>query len=317
MTDDAIGGYFTLELKQNLSYHQGADCIELNTARNCLEYILKVNNYQVLYVPFFTCEVILEPLQKLNIEYKFYSINEKLEPIFDFNRLNKNEAFLYTNYFGIKDDCVNKLAAYGINLIIDNAQSFFSNPIEGVDTFYSARKFIGIADGAYLYTEKKLFEELETDLSFERMGHLLKRIDTSAEEAYGLFSENDYKLSNQPIKKMSKLTRHLLNSVDYEFVKLRRKQSFLLLHSKLEMSNQLKIAHSEDQIPMVYPYWTKDSALRNKLQQHRIYCATYWPNVKKWCKPDSLEYRLADEVIYFPVDQRYGSEEINKILQYV
>ena len=219
---DAIGGYFSLELNMMKAYPQSSIYLSLNTARNCLKYILEASNYKLLYIPYFTCDVILEPLKELNIEYRFYSINENLEPVFNFNLIGKNEAFLYTNYFGIKDNYINRLSSFDFNLIIDNAQSFFSKPIKGISSFYSARKFFGVSDGAYLFTNKYLEKDFEQDHSFNRMEHLLKRIDTSAEEAYKEFSENDRCLVAQPIKKMSRLTERILKSVDFEEVKKTR-----------------------------------------------------------------------------------------------
>lgn len=317
MMKDAIGGYFSLELKDMQPFHKAENSLALNTGRNCLEYLLEVNDYKLVYIPYFTCDVILEPFKKLSIDYKFYSIDEKLEPIFDFDSLEENEAFLYTNYFGIKDNYVNKLSSYGINLIIDNAQSFFSQPVKGVDTFYSVRKFVGVSDGAYLYTNKYLDRDLKQDQSFNRMEHLLKRIDTSAEEGYTAFSENDRSLMGQPIKRISKLTEFILKSVDYETVKLKRLVNFRFLHDILKNSNQLVFDLNDNQVPLAYPYWTKDLALKKRLQEQRIYCATYWPNVKEWCNPKSLEYRLMDEVVYLPIDQRYNIDTMKEILKHV
>ena len=137
--DKAIGGYFGLELRHGEHYHK--DAIRLNTARNCFEYVLRSRQYTKVYIPYYTCEVMLEPLNKLGVQYEFYSINEKLEPALLPN-LKENEAFLYTNYYDLKQDCVLKLAnCFGNRLIIDNAQAFFAKPIQGIDTFYSARKF--------------------------------------------------------------------------------------------------------------------------------------------------------------------------------
>src|SRR5215510_594465 len=96
-----LGGYFELELRDGQHYHSAA--IELNTARNCVEYILKVREYKKIYIPYYTCEIILEPIKKCNVDYEFYSINQKLEPINKYN-LSDGEAFLYTNYFGLKQD---------------------------------------------------------------------------------------------------------------------------------------------------------------------------------------------------------------------
>ncbi len=317
MTQDEIGGYFSLELKEGISYHKSSNCLALNTARNCLEYILKLNAFDVIYLPYFTCEVIMEPVRKLNLEYRYYSIDENLEPVFNYGIINENEVFLYTNYFGMKDDSVQKLASIGINLIVDNAQSFFSKPIDGIDTFYSARKFFGVSDGAYLYTGNKVRLDMESDISYHRMGHLLKRLDTNAENGYGDFCENDDSLKGHAIKKMSNITRKILDSIDYDFVKSRRLRNFHFLHDELKVSNQFSFISEGDQVPMIYPYWTKDLSLKKRLQEHRIYCPTYWLNVKKWCGPRSLENRFVDEVVYLPIDQRYNEHSLNEIFKYV
>ncbi len=145
----AIGGYIELQLPTKEEYYP--NLIKLNTARNSLEYILKINNYTSIYIPYFTCEVMLEPMKKLGIAYYFYTIDENLDPIIDF-RIGPTECFLYTNYFGIKQQTVLKLSTQITNLIIDNAQAFFSKPLPGIDTIYSCRKFFGLSDGAYLHS---------------------------------------------------------------------------------------------------------------------------------------------------------------------
>ena len=53
---NSIGGYFELELRNGRLYHNNA--IALNLGRNALEYILLANQYEKVYVPLFTCEVV-------------------------------------------------------------------------------------------------------------------------------------------------------------------------------------------------------------------------------------------------------------------
>ena len=50
----------------------------------------------------------------------------------------------------------------------------------------------------------------------ERYTNLLIRKDISAEVGYSNFIINDKSLENQPIKLMSKLTKSILQSIDYE-----------------------------------------------------------------------------------------------------
>jgi len=307
-----IGGYFDFELNKKEEYHQEA--IRLNTGRNALEYILLANSYTKVYLPFFTCEILLEPLNKHQISYEFYYIDRQFEPLFDYNQIKSNEAFLYTNYFGLKDSFIIQIAKFCKNLIIDAAQSFFSKPIEGINTFYSPRKFFGVPDGAYLYSNKKLEMSFGKDVSFDRCSHLLKRLDCGAEKGYEDFTDNDANLKYQDIKEMSTLTQSLLTAIDYDLCVKKRKINFKFLHDKLKKTNKLNFDIVTVGVPMVYPYWNDDVTLKQKLLDNRVYTAIYWTNVLEWSERDSLEYCMTKQIIYLPIDQRYNEIDLKRIV---
>ena len=311
-----IGGNFELELHKGGHYHP--DALHLNTGRNCFEYILRAKGYKKVYIPYYTCEVMLEPLRKCGVKWEFYHINEDFEPLTSYS-LATDEAFLYTNYWGLKQACVKRSAErYGKQLIVDNAQAFFASPIEGVDTFYSARKFFGVPDGAYLYTDKFLNVELEQDVSCQRCEHLLRRIDEGAERGYEAFRRNDDALNNQPIKKMSQLTESILMGVDYKIVVEQRRGNFNYLHSFLGKRNRLNLETLKDEkVPMIYPFFVQNIDIRKKLIANKIFVATYWPNVFSWTVADSVEHGFADYLIPLPIDQRYGEDDIERILKII
>ena len=98
-------------------------------------------------------EIFLNGSQ-LNINYEFYHINEMLEP--EIKQINNDSALLYTNYFGIKVEFIQSIIKKNKNIIIDNSQAFYAEPINGIDTFYSPRKFFGVPDGGYLSINKKI-----------------------------------------------------------------------------------------------------------------------------------------------------------------
>lgn len=311
----AIGGYFELEVPRGKHYHDHA--LRLNTARNCFEYVLLARHYRKVYFPYYTCEVMLEPINKLGIDYEFYHINELLEPT-SFPDLEANEAFLYTNYFGLKQSCVKRLAdVYGNRLIVDNAQAFYADPLSGIDTFYSARKFFGLGDGAYLYTDNYLLQDFEQDISFDRMSHLLKRLDLGAEAGYHDFKINDDALVGQNIKKMSKLTDSLLSGIDYEKAKTARKENYTILDTALSKTNYFHFELFENDIPMVYPYFTDDKSLKQRLITEKIFVATYWPNVKEWAREGTMERELVERLVPIPCDHRYGIEEMSRVVSLV
>lgn len=310
---EAIGGYFSLELPLCEEYHK--DAIRLNTGRNCLEYILRSREYKKVYIPYYTCEAVMEPVNKVGIQFEFYHIDKHFE-ISDCFALEDGEGLLYTNYFGLKQRYVEQLAEQlSSQLIVDNTQAFYANPIQCVDTFYTCRKFFGVADGAYLYTDKLLDDEFVQDESFDRMAHLLKRIDLSAEQGFANFRKVDDGLDNQPIRKMSKLTHRIMQSIDYEAAAKKRRENFQILHKALGKENYFDLTLEEIDVPMVYPFLSNKQGLREKLINRRIFVARYWPNVLEWTSDKELEHLLANQMLPLPIDQRYGKEEMDYIIK--
>lgn len=312
---DSIGGYFSLELPIHEEYHK--DAIRLNTGRNCLEYILRARRYSKVYIPYYTCDVILEPFHKLDVKYEFYHINQDFEIVNDI-QLKTGEALLYTNYYGLKQRYVKSLALhYGKQLIVDNTQAFYDKPVNGIDTFYTCRKFFGVPDGAYLYTEKQLDLEIEQDKSYDRCSSLLKRIDLGPEAGYGDFREISKSLVGQPIKKMSNLTLQMMKSINYEMISQQRRTNYMLLQNSLGSSNCLKLPLEDDAVPMVYPYLSKTKDLRDYLINNRIFVARYWPNVLEWTNEGDTENQLALQTQHLPIDQRYTAEDMKRIIDII
>lgn len=314
-----IGGYFELELPKRRDFPHN-DGVLLNSGRNALECVLlALGNVRHVWVPYYTCDVVLEPMNKHKIPYSFYSINQNLE-IDQLPSLQSGEYLLYTNYYGIKDKYVKKLAShFNSQLIVDNAQAWFAEPIEGVNTVYSPRKYVGLPDGGVAYCIKHIDEiKFEQDFSNERCSHLLKRIDVGASESYSDFKLNSKRLDGQPIKRMSRLTQRILSSIDFGVVKSVRNRNFEFLHGHLGKTNLFKVPlKSSFTCPMVYPYLTDDRGLRQKLIDNKVFVATYWPNVSDWASEDMLERRLTEMLIPIPCDQRYGIEEMKAIINLV
>jgi hypothetical protein len=310
-----IGGYSELVLNKFPKYHKEA--LHLNTGRNCLEYILRANKYKKIYLPFYICEVIFEPVNKLDIKFDYYHIDENLDPVFDFTHKD-DEVLLYVNYFGIKRKTVEKLAGKFKNLIVDNTHDFFYRPLNDIDTFYSARKFFGVPDGGYLCTKNILKDTFEQDYSYDRMEHLLIQIDKGTAEGYESFCKNERLLSRQPIRIMSNLTKALLENIKYEEVRKQRKDNFLLLHEKLGHKNELKIDPAETDAPFVYPFLCpKGNDIKEKAFGNKIYLESFWDSVKNKVNRNSMEARLSNHLLPLPVSQMYSYGEIDILGNYI
>ena len=310
-----IGGYFGLELPSGDHFHTSA--LHLNSGRGALEYIARSKNLKKVHVPIFTCSAIIEQLEKLGVEIKLYRINESLE--FEAEDFDKNDSIIYTNYFGIKSEFIRSISSKFSSLIIDNAQAFFAEPVVGMDTLYSPRKFFGVPDGGYLFTDNSLDIYLESDFSASRADHLFERIDSNAMQGFEQFLRNELAISNQPLKKMSNLTDSLLRSINYQKARISRNENFNFFHKTLsnvnELANVIDIVTIDG--PMVYPLLNRNGRLRETLIENNIFIPTYWPNVLDSTMPNDWEYYLSSKLVPLPVDQRYTLTDLDRVLSVV
>lgn len=306
-----VGGYFSLELPVFPEYH--ADAIALNSGRFCLEYILRCRKYTKLFVPYYTCDSVIEPIKKLGIKYEFYHI-DKLYHIVNDVSLKNNEALIYTNYWGLQDVyCHELVSQYGKQLILDYTQAFYSRPISGIDTFYSCRKFFGVPDGGYLYTDAVADFAVEDDFSWQRMDSLVKRIDISPEEGYEDFHKTSVLFHSMPIRRMSNFTKRMMNGINYECVAQQRIDNYNFLFDHLG-GRELY----DGEVPMVFPYETeKGQALRKLLILNKVFVAKYWPNVDEWCDTDSEACWMANHILPLPIDQRYVEADMSRIINII
>ncbi len=313
-----IGGYFELADRGECGVFPHSNGLLLNTGRNALEFILRsIGRVRRVYLPFYTCEVVLEPLEKMSIPWSFYAIDLSFEMV-DTIELGEDEYLIANNYFGLKDAYIRTLASiYGDRLIVDSAQAFFTEPLPGIKSFYSCRKFVGVADGgvAYVGTPVDCVDYPE-DSTSDHDGHLYTRKELGAEAGFKEFQENERKLDNQPIRSMSVKTKEILAHIDYELIMNRRRANWQYLHSLLKERNHLSLPGLDSfACPMVYPFMVEEGEeLRRKLIEGKIFVAKYWPNVMD----DGIhktEFLLSNQIVAIPCDQRYQEEEMERIVE--
>lgn len=316
MMNKPIGGFFEFELNKGEEYHKEA--IKINTARNALEYILISKKIRKVYLPYYCCEVILEPIHKWSVKYEFYNIDKNFMPFFDFSMIEEGDAFLYINYFGVCDQNVDSITKINSSkIIVDNSQAFFCLPQNNTDTFYSARKYFGVSDGAYLYTEKKMDIDLPQDYSYDRLEHLIGRIEFGPEESYSHFVKNNLSLSGLPIKKMSKLTQLILSNINYRKIAETRKNNYNYINSFFSKFNQLTITENNFTVPMIYPLLIENGCdLKKYFIKNKIFVPDYWKSVLFKTEKKSFEYNLANDCVFIPIDQRITNSDLDIIINF-
>lgn len=304
-----IGGYFGLELTEQHDYFKYG--LALNTGTNCLKYLIKEYQIKEIYVPYYTCSAIIQAIKSEQCDIIFYHIDETFMPTIDFDI---NKYILYTNYFGISANNVTLLALKYKNIIIDNAQAFYM-PQRGFASFNSIRKFFGVPDGAMLQCDKFDITNIEKSSAYQKSSHLLKRIDISPQFGYKDFKHNECNLNKENIKLISNLSKSILNSIDVSNAKHIRLKNFAFLHSKLGNSNLLNINIGKYDVPMIYPYFINNGKkLKEKLIKNNIFVSTYWQTATNLNKQEA---NFRNNIVALPIDQRYGVEDMQYILDVI
>jgi hypothetical protein len=309
-----VGGYFGLEELISNEYYKYF--IPLNNGRNALLYILKAKKIKKLYIPYYLCDVIRDMLIINNYDFEYYSIDSEFMPIFNKN-LGKDEYLYVVNYYGqLTNEKILALKKQFGQIIMDFTQAFFQKAVTGLDTIYTCRKFFGVPDGAYLYTDMILDEKLKIDISKDRMIHLLGRYEGLASDYYLYFCEADESFNSEPIRYMSKLTHNILGAIDYDRVRRARNENYAYLDSKLCKQNKLKLIVPDGAFS--YPYYLENGIeIRKALLQKKIYIPILWPNIVNDNLEVSIEYKYAANILPLPCDQRYSLEDMEYLIEEV
>ena len=304
-----IGGYFGLERFTGHEYHENV--IRVNSGRNALLYILKAKRVNKLYIPRFLCDSVTTLCKREGYSYEEYPIDESFMPVF--SQKLEDGAYLYiVNYYGqISNEQIVDLQQRFDRIIFDNVQAFFQKPVPGIDTVYSCRKFFGVPDGGYAATDTFLDELLMTDISGERMKHVLGRFEGNASDYYGEFLKNDECFYELPLRIMSPLTRNLLCGIDYAWVQMKRNENYAYLDSLLGINNKLQLSTQDG--PYCYPFYCENGMdLKRKLAEQKIYVPTLWPNVLPL--DGTIEKDFAENILPLPCDQRYSLKDMAAII---
>lgn len=305
-----IGGYFELERNHGEEYH--TSLIRLNSGRNALRYLIKLNSIKKLILPYYMCDSVTEVCEQENIDMVFYKIDESFRPILP--DISAGDWLYITDYYGFfTEEELLSYKRYTNNLILDCTQSFFKKFTDSnVNAIYSCRKFFGVPDGAYLQCSADTALELERDRSAERVLHIVGRLESSAKEYYSTYREVEQSFSSMPLKGMSLLTQNVMAGIDYEHVSAVRRANYSFLKARLDKYN--KINNDVNGVPFSYPLLADEGqALRSYLISQNIFVPTLWGNVIDAYPTEYPEAYFSDNICSLPIDQRYSEKEMEFI----
>ena len=305
-----IGGYLSFEENFGREFHQA---LRFNLSRNCLEYLIIKKNIRRIYLPYYLCLSIEEVLLRNKVDIHYYHIDKAFSPIMDIVDLKDNEFLYIVNYFGqITNDYIEYLKNKYRNVIVDNTQSFFQIPVKGVHTIYNCRKYFGVPDGAYLYTDVLLDKEIEKAHSSNRMKHILGRYEENASKYYLDYCNIEDSFGKANIELMSNLTLNLLKGIDYDRIKKRRIDNSQFLDDHLKMNKKILCQYP---CTYMYPLLIENGVnIKKKLINDKIYIPTLWPDLDKY-PLNEFEKDIYLTLICIPIDQRYNLDDMDYIVK--
>lgn len=317
-----IGSFIEMQFpKGNEYYSQTVDIARLNTGRSAIWHAFRVSGAKAIRIPYYQCDTVREVLLKHGAEVKFYHTDWDWNPT-DLEATD-DEAVLFVNYYGIMShERMVELASRSKFPIIDNCQGFFCEPVEGALNIYSCRKFVGVADGSYVIGKDAhmYVDEYPQCFSSDTAVFLLMRIEYGCEgKGYEARSINEHRIDTEDIMKMSKLTHIILDGTDYELIKQKRRENFDYMHAQLGGINKIDPMqyYNEQTIPMVYPLVVEDDELIQRLFKAKHFQGHWWSYICEEQPEGSFEHWISRYVIPITIDQRYGKEELDYLVNII
>ena len=302
------GGYLPLELRKGNEFFEGLPLKRFNCGKAAINFVLTNKRFKKLYIPYYLCPNVLKELESHGAEVVYYNINNDLMPE---RILDEESSCIYlVDYFGVMDNKVKDLAnsMKHASIILDFCHSFYCEPIikKNVYNVYSAKKFFGVPDGAYLITKGLNGKEETYSFSSDYSDYLIQSLEHGTNYCYALKKEAD-KIIGGNYGTMSILAKRILESIEYESVKKIRKQNFKIYDSCFGKINIIKA--EVESVPYMYPLNVGKSK-KKELVGEKIYVPTLWSGTLDDSFKGTLEYKLSDETLFLPVDQRYNDEDI-------
>lgn len=322
-----IGGFLEFELFSHSGpgYHDGA--LALSNARACISHVIRQTCMKRVWLPYYTCNALLEPFVQAGVSYQFYSLTKELEIADAPQYLATDEYLLYINYFGLKSSYVHEIVrTYGNHLLVDNTQDFFARGYAQGWAFNSARKSFGVPDGGYLYgpAEQLGTADCYPINSAYHAGYLIDRLRGAQQEAYEGFVTYERTLTSEPLR-ISELSASLLSQVDYKSVIAQRRKNFSYYHTRLSEFNNIAInlildALPDGTAPFCYPLMQCEGELldRRLLFESNVFVPTLWQDaLTRQAVGFEWERHLTRSLLPLPVDHRYGTSELDAVISSV
>jgi dTDP-4-amino-4,6-dideoxygalactose transaminase len=329
-----IGGLFGLEEMLSQSRSSPAflrsDSVLLANARSGIALLIELLSPAHVWIPSFFCGPIIKAVGECKTTVKFYEVDYDLNltSLAWLDSIQPNDLVVLVDYFGFPCDPqhINKIRERGAWILEDACQALLTEDVGRFSDFVlsSPRKFLGVPDGGVLTLNREVAAGAVTLAPPPKTWWLkafsavvLRRefdLHGGDRHWFELFQRSEVEGPIGPYA-MSELTGMLLrHGFDYSMMAEKRVKNYELLANELGEFALFPIL-PPGVVPLGFPVRIKDrDRVRQVLFRNEIYPPVHWQIQGAVPEEFSDSHRLASEIMTLPCDQRYGKDDMNRVI---
>ncbi len=330
-----IGGFFPLHLPEKKKGHSFLSLWNIeklnhsffSNGRSALSHFLADIKPKTLWLPAYSCDSIREAAAHSSTNFRFYPMLPGLSPDCRYleRHIKPKDAVLAIDYFGRNPfrefiDFVSSTP--DIVWIEDRAQAILpSRKAWGDVVLYSPRKILGVPDGGIIVS-KRLLPHLkhEWNSSPDFIHASLLRYEDIEEEHnsiwHSIYQTNEKRMTISSYS-MSRISYYILASTDPRPLIKKRHENYDYLMKELK-EYSLMPAKDRSFVPFGFPIRTKNKDKLTKiLHENKIFAAHHWPELPSNPKEFPGEHLLSEQLLTLPVDHRYDTRDMKRIINFV
>ena len=332
-----IGGDFELDFVklQTKSNIPGDNNYYYSSGRAALHYILKsavkTSHYKQIMLPDYLCSSIIDVATQHGLPVAFYPVNESLQiDLNQFEAIYKPHSIVIAiNYFGMVDqmESYNHMRVIDSNIYIieDNVQSYYTmQEKRSADVcFTSFRKTFALPDGGWVKGNLSKIEQpsdINTFAQYKITGGILKslrNLNCFDDSIYmSLLNQGEALINENLDSKISNTTLYAIQNIDTVEVSRKRTENGLFLQNELYKIGLAPLIEMKTTTkPLFIPIVLKNrDEVRRAMFKDNIFCPIHWPVETHHSNYLKKGLEMANKQLSLIVDQRYGLEDINRII---
>jgi hypothetical protein len=305
--------------------------LRLITARSAFTLLARTLRSATVWLPSYLCGGVLDAFVASGTRINFYAVGEDLRISNDawVAKVQAGDMVVFIDYFGFdaSDPYGKQAKERGAWVVEDACQAMLNFHFSEYADYViaSPRKFIGVPDGGILLAQNGASlpsgnlpaPPPEWWLYALKASQLRAEFDRHGGDRqwFELFRKTDPHGPVEPTR-MSELSSLLLDHAnDYESIAASRRRNFSQLAAALPEFAMFRELPNEV-VPLGFPVRVRErDSIAQGLHGHEIYPPVHWPIQDIVPKEFQASHRLAQEIMTLPCDQRYSSEDLNRLVQ--